>query len=388
MYDPTQQLFVGWGGSGDRTAVFTLNPDNWRWTRFGAASSNSVTPTAAPNAGTNGRFRYIPEFNAFILVNATDENVYLYKMSTGSGTPIDPPPSVTLTATPDTVSAGETTQLTWSTTNANSCSASGGWDGAQSTDNQAGLTSEPLTQNTTFTLSCNGPGGGANASATVTVQGGEVPDPAVELTASSARISGGDAVTLTWAASNAALCQASSTDNGPWFGRRDESGGNQLITNIEQDTSYTLNCVNSAGVRAIASQNVTVDGTINPPSVTLTAASNTVVTGTALTLDWDSNNTTSCVASGDWSGRVALSGSQTFPNITGSQSYLLTCTGDSGGSSDLFKITVTDAPATQPTPLSQSSDRDGGGGGGGVTSPWLLLMLCAGARRRRRRLHR
>ncbi|MGH8510422.1 MAG: hypothetical protein ACREU8_03280, partial [Gammaproteobacteria bacterium] len=63
------------------------------------------------------------------------------------------------------------------------------------------------------------------------------------------------------------------------------------------------------------------------PTLSLTANPLTVSKGGAATLSWASQNTTSCTASGGWSGNKGLSGSQTASNITSSQTYNLTCTG-------------------------------------------------------------
>lgn len=86
VYDQVQQLFVAWGGSGDPTAVYTLNPDDWSWNRIAPAAGNTVVPSGAQRFGTYGRFRYVPEYNVFVLVNSTEENVYVYKLSDSPGT--------------------------------------------------------------------------------------------------------------------------------------------------------------------------------------------------------------------------------------------------------------------------------------------------------------
>lgn len=84
-----------------------------------------------------------------------------------------PMPTVTLSASPTTVSNGEATLLSWSTTNATSCNASGNWSGSRGSsgsESSGSLTSA----NNTFTLSCSGAGGTTSATATVTVNGGSV----------------------------------------------------------------------------------------------------------------------------------------------------------------------------------------------------------------------
>jgi hypothetical protein len=80
-----------------------------------------------------------------------------------------PAPTVTLSASPDSVSSGGTSTLTWASSNATSCTASGGWSGSKAT---AGSESTAALSNaTTFNLSCTGDGGTSQASTTVTLIG-------------------------------------------------------------------------------------------------------------------------------------------------------------------------------------------------------------------------
>ncbi len=81
-------------------------------------------------------------------------------------TPTDPP-SVELASASDVVNQGETVQLTWSSQQADSCAASGGWSGSRSTSGTA--TVGPLDGSTTFTLTCTGAGGNAVAMLSVAV---------------------------------------------------------------------------------------------------------------------------------------------------------------------------------------------------------------------------
>jgi hypothetical protein len=81
--------------------------------------------------------------------------------------PAPSPPVVSLSVDNPQVSSGGTVDIIWSTQNATSCTASGGWSGTQALNGTA--TSAPLTSSTTFTLSCTGPGGTTSKSVTVTI---------------------------------------------------------------------------------------------------------------------------------------------------------------------------------------------------------------------------
>jgi hypothetical protein len=78
-----------------------------------------------------------------------------------------PSPVVTLSVDQPQVTSGTTVDLTWSSQNATSCAASGGWSGTQKTSGT--YTTPALTTNTTFTLTCTGAGGASMKSASVTV---------------------------------------------------------------------------------------------------------------------------------------------------------------------------------------------------------------------------
>ncbi|MCX7745338.1 MAG: right-handed parallel beta-helix repeat-containing protein [Clostridia bacterium] len=109
-YDPVSKKLVAWSGGTD---VYTLDMKTLVWTKITPPSSNTVIPSKSQEYGTYGRFRYIPSKNAFIAVNAINENVYVYKLpntqntSTPTPTPTwtntqtpTPKPSATSTPTP------------------------------------------------------------------------------------------------------------------------------------------------------------------------------------------------------------------------------------------------------------------------------------------------
>jgi hypothetical protein len=82
---------------------------------------------------------------------------------------VEPSPTVTISVTPTTVAPGATVALTWFSTNAASCTASGSWSGPQSTSGNLNV-SQAQSGSYTYTLACNGPGGSASKSASLTVK--------------------------------------------------------------------------------------------------------------------------------------------------------------------------------------------------------------------------
>ncbi|MFI4889462.1 MAG: S8 family serine peptidase [Steroidobacterales bacterium] len=105
-----------------------------------------------------------------------------------------------------------------------------------------------------------------------------------------------------------------------------------------------------------------------PAPPTLSLAANSVAAGQSTTLTWSSTNTTSCLASGSWSGTRAASGTQTLtPTTVGTNTYTLSCgnaTATSAQSSATLTVTAADPPS-------------GGGGGGALDELALGGLLAA-----------
>ncbi len=78
-------------------------------------------------------------------------------------------PTVSFAANPTSVTSGGTSMLTWSSTNATSCSASGAWSGNKATSGSQSTGALSASRN--YSLTCTGADGSASSSATVTVAG-------------------------------------------------------------------------------------------------------------------------------------------------------------------------------------------------------------------------
>ncbi len=86
-----------------------------------------------------------------------------------SPVPAPPLPTVSLSANPPSVASGRASTLTWSSSDATSCVASGAWSGSKALSGSE--STGTLTRSSEFSLSCTGSGGSASASATATVTG-------------------------------------------------------------------------------------------------------------------------------------------------------------------------------------------------------------------------
>ena len=102
-----------------------------------------------------------------------------------------PAPTVTLHAAPATIAPGESSRLSWSTTNADTCSITPDV-GTIDCNGSIGVTP---TAATSYILTATGPGGTTTADAAVAV---EEPQPTVVISASPTTITLGESTLLSW----------------------------------------------------------------------------------------------------------------------------------------------------------------------------------------------
>jgi len=163
------------GGSAVPTVTLTATPSSialgdssllaWSTTKASACSGSDGW---SGSKGTSG--------SGFVIPDAT--TTYTLDCSGGGGTAhqsvivsvgaTGAPPIVSLAASPSTINVGGQSALTWSTINASSCAASGGWSGARAT---AGTENVSPATTSSYLLTCTGTSGPAQQSVTVTVNG-------------------------------------------------------------------------------------------------------------------------------------------------------------------------------------------------------------------------
>ncbi|MGE0623708.1 MAG: hypothetical protein AB7I04_04560 [Pseudomonadales bacterium] len=76
------------------------------------------------------------------------------------------------------------------------------------------------------------------------------------------------------------------------------------------------------------------------PTVSLTAASTLVDSGSGTTLNWSSTDATGCTASGGWSGGRSTSGSASTGSISRQTTFSLSCSGAGGSALAMVAISV------------------------------------------------
>jgi hypothetical protein len=283
-------------------------------------------------------------------------------------------PTATLTANPTMVAYGGTSTLTWSSTNATACAASGGWSSALPTSGSQ--STGTLTANTSYSLACTGPGGtSAAAAATVSVTAPAAPT--ATLTANPTTVAYGGTSTLTWSSTNATACAAS----GGWSGALLTSGSRSTGA-LTTNTSYSLTCTGPGGTSPAAAATVSVTAPA-APTAALTANPTLVASGGTSTLTWSSTNATACAASGGWSGALPTGGSQSTGALTANMSYSLTCSG-AGGTSSVAAVavvvssgTVSVSPKNAAITLSSTQQFTATVPGGGAAA-WTVDGIAGG----------
>jgi hypothetical protein len=288
---------------------------------------------------------------------------------------VTPSPGLTaaLAANPTTIAAGGTSTLTWSSTNATSCTGTGGtFAGAKATSGSQ--STGALTATTTYKLTCTGTGGTSPAaSTTVTVTARPVPT--ASLTANPPTIAAGGTSALTWSSTNATAC----TGTGGTFAGAKATSGSQSTGALTANTTYTLKCTGTGGT-STATATVTIAAA---PTASLAANPTAVVTGAASTLTWSSTNATSCAgAGGTFAGAKATSGSQSTGALTANTTYTLTCTGTGGTSTATATVsiatgTVTVSPKAASITIWQTRQFTATVPGGG-TPTWSVDGIAGG----------
>jgi hypothetical protein len=240
-------------------------------------------------------------------------------------------PTGTFSAFPSSINNGDSSTLTWTSTNATTASIDNGVGSVSPVAGGSVSVSPSVT--TTYTLTLTGVGGTITKTATVTV-GHPLPD--AIFTASPSPISPGVTSTLSWTISNGVTA---SINQG--IGSVSASSGthdvNPLVT-----TTYTLTIINLNGTT-----NKTATVTVVPdPTGTFVCDPTSIFDGQTVDLVWTSSN--AVTASIDHSiGSVSpVAGGRVTVSPSGTTTYTLTLTNSLGVTATLMAtVTVTVRPA-------------------------------------------
>lgn len=139
-------------------------------------------------------------------------------------------PTVSISASPSTIDQGQSSTLTWSSTNATSCTGTGFTAGGTSGTRSTGALNTPGTSN--YQVVCSGTGGNSPpAFASV-----EVRSPTATISASPTRVQTGTNSQISWSASQVNSCVIS----GPGLSSTSISGSQAVP--ISSQSIYTITC--------------------------------------------------------------------------------------------------------------------------------------------------
>ncbi len=275
--------------------------------------------------------------------------------ATGFSHPADPvaAPTVTITSSAPTITAGSADMLTVAAANATQVTVTGSDGSTFNLQPNGGTEAIKPTATTTYTANASGTGGKASATATVTVAAQAPPAaPTVAITANPAAINTGDSATLTVVATNAAQLTVTGSDASTYT--LQPNGGSQAVS-PGATTTYTATATGAAGTAPVtATATVTVTPPAPPAAPTVTLASNpaTITLGSSSTLTVAAVNATLVTVIGSDGSTYALplaSGTQTVSPAT-TTIYTATATGTAGTSPAMATTTVTVVPPPPPPP--------------------------------------
>jgi phospholipase C len=204
------------------------------------------------------------------------------------------PPTVTISASPTTINAGQSSTLTVTATNANSVKVTGGGTSV-SLASTGGTAKVSPTATTTYTVTASGSGGSISATATVTVYTG--PAPTVTITANPTSIVTGNTSTLTVTETNATSVKIAGSDGTSYTPTITSGSGTQVVSPTTTTASTTVTYTATAtGPGGSATDTATVTVTLAPVlSVSIAANPTTIFSGDTSTLTVSATNATAAV---------------------------------------------------------------------------------------------
>ncbi len=303
--------------SADPVSITVGNSSTLSW-----SSTNAETVSINNGIGTvaaNGTQIILPTATTTYTITATGAGGTTTDTVTVEVSEPIPAPTVTLTADPTSITAGNSSTLSWSSTSADSVSIDNGIGPVATNGTQ--IVSPTAT--TTYTITATGAGGTATESVTITVH----PLPTVSLSADPTSITAGGSSTLTWTSTNA---DTVSIDNG--IGTVTTSGAQSV-----SPSATTTYIITATGTGVTVTESVTI--TVLPlPTVSLTADPTSITAGGSSTLTWTSSNAET-VSIDNGIGSVSTSGTTTVtPSAT--TTYTITATGAGGTVTEIITVTV------------------------------------------------
>ncbi len=293
----------------------------------GGSSILTWTSTNATSASINQGIGSVP-INGSRTVSPTTTITYTITVKNAAGTKVTAMakvtvkpalPIVTFNASPSSLSQGQSSTLSWTTSNATSASIN---QGIGSIALNGSKTVTP-TVTTTYTLTATGSGGTVTATSKITLS---VAPPTVTFSAAPTTIEAGQNSTLSWTTSNATSV---SIDQG--IGAVSTNGS--ISIHPLQTTLYTMTIAGPGG-SATGYTQVTV---VSKPVITFSVMPKIITPGASATLSWDCINAANVSIDNDI-GDVPLNGTRSVSPVK-TTTYTIMASG-SGGIATAIAIVI------------------------------------------------
>ena len=217
----------------------TTNPPLCTTLSDGSCLNGDINPplcTTMPNSCLNGAINY----PLCTTIPTSCQNGAINPPSCTT-MPFNGVPTVTVTANPSTINPGDSSIISWASTNATACNAGTG----NGTGTSGSFNTGALNAGMSYTVTCTGPSGksGNTVYINVSVGGIVIPVltyPTVTVTANPSTINPGDSSIISWASTNATACNAG-TGNGTGTSGSFNTGA------LNEDKSYTISCKGTSG---------------------------------------------------------------------------------------------------------------------------------------------
>ncbi len=289
-------------------------------------TDNAHTVTLKRATGTNavaldGSVQVTPSITYTFVLTATGDGGTVTCSKTVTVTPpVISKPTCELNANPLKINQGDSSTLTWKTTNATTVTIDRP-AGLKTVDASGSLDVYPW-KTYTFVLTATGDGGTVTCSKTVTVNPVVVPAPVCDISANPSSITAGDSSKLKWTSQNAVTAYINQG-----IGSVALNGNRNVHPGVT--TTYTLTVKNSAGVEKTCATTITVTKVpTSPVCESFSASPRVIERGERSTLSWTTKNAIS-VAISHGIGSVSKNGSINV-SPTRTTTYELTVYGNKG----------------------------------------------------------
>ena len=350
--------------SASPATITSGNSSTLSWSGITGATSYSINQGVGTVTGSSKSVS--PTVTTTYTLTATNAGGSCTKQATVT---VNAAASCTVSASPTSITSGQSTTLSWSGTGVNNYKI----DGTAVTGTSK---SYSPTATKTYTLTGHNSSGTQICSDTVQVAVSAAASCTANIKANGSNgpitIASGDAVDFTVTASGQGsgktikIYNASDSQVKQWTSAADPFSGSYTQSSVTGQGPFEVQVQQTNGT-VICSDTVQINlGASTPaPTVNLQVSDTSITLGDSVDLTWSSTNASSCTASassgGNWSGTKSTSnssGDPATPSTTGSKTYTLTCSGTTAPpGSDSVTVSVTNTPVVDP-PYCEISAQD------------------------------